>query len=57
MNNFNEGIEVKPLTGFWKGFVGVITEINIQADPPIIVEFEDNERNGYYENQLEIVQK
>ncbi|WP_180953896.1 hypothetical protein [Bacillus sp. M6-12] len=55
MGEFQIGMKVKPLTGFWKGFEGIIIAIYPNNDYPIEVEFEENETNCYYEEQLEIV--
>lgn len=55
MYPFKLGMKVKPLTGFWKGIEGEIIEISRNNDYPITVEFEENETNQYYEEQLEII--
>ncbi|MCR6108674.1 hypothetical protein HXA34_20475 [Salipaludibacillus agaradhaerens] len=51
------GMTVKPLTGSWKGVKGAVIEIAEGISYPIIVEFEDNEINRYYEEQLEILDR
>lgn len=53
MDQFKVGMKVKPLTGFWKGSEGVIIQILNSKEYPIQVEFEENETNSYYEEQLE----
>jgi hypothetical protein len=52
---FKVGMKVMPLTGFWKGCEGVILEVAEIGDYPIHVEFEENETNNYYEEQLELI--
>lgn len=48
-------MKVKPLTGFWKGFDGIVIEITNDIEYPITVEFEENEINQYFEEQLEVI--
>lgn len=49
------GDRVKPLTGFWQGFVGVIIEMpKNNTNYPFVVEFEENETNNYHIEQLVI---
>lgn len=55
MEDFKIGMKVKPLTGFWEGFEGVVINVSQGREYPIQVEFEENETNYYYEEQLELL--
>lgn len=50
-----EGMTVTPTRGFWTGVKGKVIKIHDREDYPIEVEFEENETNCYYEEQLEMV--
>lgn len=47
------GSTVKPLYGFWKGSEGEVIEVK-GNEYPVTVQFEENETNSYYAEQIEV---